>query len=349
MKVEIFNKNIVTSYKKLISDFQLDLDIYYQLEFLELEAERVEGEYEIFTVCDYLTRKVFIYPYLKVSIQNEFKDYFDLTSPYGYAGPFCNSSSFFSAGENEFLKYTKKQNIVSEFVRYHFIYNEEKLFAQNIQNEHNRTIVIFDLRLPWEQIWRNNISQNNRNYTNKFNKEGFVLEITGTTEYLDEFISMYNQTMENAGAVESFFFPKGYFYKLFEKLDGKIKLGRIIKNNITYASVLFFVSGGFVHPYLNGRALGYKKMPSSAPLYINIAKWAKENGLQLLNMGGGRTNSPDDSLFMFKKHLSNQFKKFYIGKRIHNSDIYQQIVSKYITVNGIDNYEKIKDKLQFYR
>lgn len=349
MKIAIFNKNFVCDYKKLLSDFQLDLDIYYQPEFLELEAESIDGEFEIFTVCNYSTREVFIYPYIKLPFQNEFTNYFDLTSPYGYAGPFCNNSSFFSIGENEFLNYIRNQNIVSEFVRYHFVYNEKQLFIQNIQNEHNRTIIIFDLRLSWEEIWKNNVSQNNRNYTNRFNREGFVLEITSTTKYLEEFISMYYQTMKNADAMKSFFFPKEYYYKLFEKLKGKIKLGRITKDNITYASVLFLFSGGFVHPYLNGRNLRYKKLPSNVPLYIKLAEWAKENGFKLLNMGGGRTNSLDDSLFLFKKRLSNQFKNFFIGKRIHNKDIYQQLVSKYIAENGFDKYETIKHRLQFYR
>jgi len=349
MKVEVFNSNSAFEFKKLLIDFQLDLDIFYQPEFLEIEASNINGEYEIFTVYNSISRQIFIYPYIKISLIHDGDEYFDLTSPYGYAGPYCNDHAFFSACESEFLNYIRKQKIVSEFVRYHFIYNENQFFTQEIQNEHNRTVVIFDLESSWENIWLHNVSQNNRNYTNKFEKDGFVLEVLSDAKELEEFIMMYYQTMQNADAAQIFFFPKEYFYLLFEKMIGKVMIGKITKDKTTYASVLFFISGGIVQPYLNGRNLNNKKLPSSVPLYINLAKWAKNNGLRLLNMGGGRTNSPEDSLFLFKKRLSNQYRDFYIGKRIHNMEVYHSLIDNFINIEGYENYEKMKSKLQFYR
>lgn len=348
MKIAIFNRHSADDFKKLQADFQIDLDIYYEPEFLELEAGLIKGEYEIFTLSSIETGKFFVYPYIKILIKN-MEGYFDLVSPYGYAGPYCNDSEFFKIGETEFLVYIQKQKVVSEFVRYHFIYNENCLFTQKIENEHNRTLVVFDLSYSWESLWMNNVSQNNRNYCNKFKKEGFEFTVNTEIKELELFISMYYETMQNADATKSFFFPKEYFYELFEKLPEKIMLGRITKDHVTYASVLFFVSGGIVEPYLNGRNLNHKKLPSNVPLYINLAEWAKERGLKLLNMGGGRTHLPDDSLFLFKKRLCNQFREFYIGKRIHDNNVYQDLIDKYISIHGTEKYEIVKHRLQFYQ
>ena len=349
MNLLIFNKNTIADYKKLMSECSLDLDIYYQPEFLDLEAELIHGQYEIFTLTNRSNHNIFIYPYIKIPHVNGLDDYFDIISPYGYAGPYCNNSDFFNIGEKEFLNYAKNQKIVSEFVRYHFIYNENLQFSQNIQNEHNRTVVIIDLNYKWEHIWMNHVSQNNRNYSNRFNRDGFGLRISETEENIDNFIQMYYQTMENINAEETFFYPATYFYKLFATLKGKVLLGEIIKDNIIYSSVLFFVCGGFVQLYLNGRNLNYKKLPSNVPLYLNIAKWAIDNHLKILNIGGGRTNDSSDSLFFYKYHISNQTRKFYIGKRIHNIDIYNYLINKYIMENGVEKYNIVRKKLQFYR
>lgn len=349
MNIAIFNKNTINEYKELLSDCNLDLDIYYQPEFLDLEAELIQAEYEIFTITNQTNQHVFIYPYLKVPHKEAFEGWFDLTSPYGYAGPYCNEFEFFNTSEALFLEYAKKQNIVSEFVRYHFIYNEQLLFSRNIKNEHNRTVVVYDLSFAWDNILLNNISKRNRTYFNKFNKDEFVFEITDSLAALEEFIPMYYETMKNVEAVDSFFFKEEYFAKLFDTLKGKVKIGRIFKDNNTYASILFLISGGYVQLYLNGRNLQHNKLPSNVPLIINIAKWAKENNFQFVNLGGGRSNDPLDSLFLYKKHVSNQIRNFFVGKRIHDCEKYQFLVDKFIQEQGLENYQKVQMRLQFYR
>jgi hypothetical protein len=327
MIIEIYNKKNTYEYRHLLNSLNLELDIYYQPEFLDIEATLHEKSYfEIFTVFDSFHKNIFIYPYIKIPILNFKNGYFDISSPYGYAGPYCNDPSFFELCEKLFLDYIKSEKTVSEFIRYHFIYNKENKFSKNITNEKNRTLVVFDLQMSWENIWKNCISQNNRNYINKFTKEGYIFEIVDNKFLLEKFIVSYYDTMQNADATQYFFFPKEYFYNLFENLNGKVMLGRIIKDDITFSSVIFFISGGFVHPYLNARNLNFPKIPSSVPLYINLAKWAKERELLLVNMGGGITASNNDSLFQFKKHLSNVLIDFHIGKRIHNIEIYNEIV-----------------------
>ena len=165
MKLNIYSNENILEYKKLI--LELNLDVYYQAEFLEMEAEKLNGQLEIFSTKSENNSNIFIYPYIRIPFVEKFSDYCDLISPYGYAGPFCNDFSFFKKSELKFIDYIKTQKVVSEFIRYHFDYNQDLKFSENVLNEKNRTLVIFDLSQSWDHIWKNNISMNNRNYTNK--------------------------------------------------------------------------------------------------------------------------------------------------------------------------------------
>ncbi len=346
-KINIFNKLNVLEYKNLLNKFNLNLDIYYQPNYLKIESTLVKGEFEIFTINN--KNKIFIYPYIKVGFDNEFSKYKDLISPYGYAGPFCNDTSFFKVGESEFIEYIKKENIVSEFVRYHFLYNKNLRFSNNILNEHNRTNVIIDLRKEWNEILMNEVAINNRNYLNKLEKDKFVFEICKDEKSIEEFRILYNQTMKNVKADKSFFFNSAYFKKLFKGLKKNVKLARIVKNKTTYAGVIFFISGDIVELFLNCRNLKHQKISSTSALYLNIAKWAQSKGVKYLNLGGGITKLPTDPLFKFKKKLSKTYLPFYIGKRIHNKIIYKKIIDQYIKYHGEKKYKNNLHKLQFYR
>lgn len=347
MIIRIFNKTNSLEYKAFLDVNGITLDIYYYPEFLDIEANVVGGEFEIFTIGNSKSREVFIYPYIKIWIRN-YPEHFDIVSPYGYAGPYSSNEYIFIQGEKEFLNYLRTQNALTEFVRYHFVYNEKMKFKININNELNRSLIVMDLRKDWDDILLNEISMNNRNYYRKLKKEGYTFEIDYTFNYLGEFTQMYNDTMKHANASHNFLFDKHYFDKLVQNLKDKIRLARITKEGITYSAVLFFISGSVSHYYLMGRNLDYPKIPATILLYIEVAKWAKENSIDLINMGGGITNSPDDPLFKFKKNYSKETKPFYIGKRIHNVNLYNQIKDDWINSNGKEKFDKIKHLLQFY-
>ena len=123
MKTIIYSAKNISDYNDLVKN--LNLDIYYQGNYLKIEADRINGILEIFCALENNKKNIFIYPYIKLKLKGDFSEYYDLTSPYGYCGPYCNNIIFFKDAEKEFNEYIKKENIVSEFVRYHFIYNKK--------------------------------------------------------------------------------------------------------------------------------------------------------------------------------------------------------------------------------
>ena len=71
-------------------------------------------------------------------------------------------------------------------------------------------------------------------------------------------------------------------------------------------------------------------------------------GLNVLHLGGGKSNNPNDSLLRFKQNMGDISNKFFIGKRIHNYDVYSHLKkcweSKYPGLT-----EKFSSRLLCYR
>lgn len=344
---QLFNESTQLDYLKLLSDSELELDIYYYPSFLSIDAKIQGGDFEIFVYNEH--NELFIYPYIKLPFEEEkFKEYFDLSSPYGYCGPYCTSDSIFQKAEIAFIDYIKN-NCVTEFVRYHYLYNEQQKFAQQIQNLQNRTVVTLNTTLDWDTIWTKEFSSTNRNLIRKLEKEEYDFVITDKKEDLLGFTDMYYSTMKNAGASDFYYFDKELINRLYTDLGEKIFLVKVEKENVVYSYSLFFISGGIGTYYLSARNVEYSKVPATNYLLAKAAEILKEKGATILNFGGGLTNEQDDYLFKFKRNFSKETKEFFIGKRIHNNEIYNQITEDWIEKYGTEKYSTVKHILQFYR
>ncbi len=346
--IKIYNKYNAGEYDLLLKEYNFDLDVYYNSGFLEVDAHMQKGEFEIFSVKK--NEHLFIYPYIKLSlIKFGFAEYYDLTSPYGYCGPYCSDAHLFDISEQLFVEYAKQNKYATEFVRYHFLYSSTLKFSKNIQNVQNRSMLVLNLQKNWDDIWKNEMSVGNRNITRKLEKEGYRVETYNDTFYLQEFIEMYNATMKHSNAEDFYYFENDFYYNLFDKLKEKIVLVRVCKGDVTYCSALFFKCGNIFTYYLSARNLNYKNIPASNLLLTNMAKLGNEKGYHYFNMGGGRTNTVDDSLFKFKNNFCKEITLFYIGKRAHLPEIYKELKNNFIIENGLEKYEKISNILQFYR
>lgn len=346
-KVEIYNKDNFKLYLAFLSNKNIFLDIYYYPEFLSVDAEIQKGEYEIFVVQN--RTDVFIYPYIKLGFANpDLNNYFDISSPYGYCGPYCSSPTFFVEAEVLFNKFISK-NCVTEFVRYHFLYNENLKFSKGISNFQNRTIVTLDLVQSWEDIWSKEYSGTNRNLIRKLEKEGYNYVVTREQEDLNEFVEMYYLTMNNVSADSFYFFDKNLINELFLNLKEKIILTKVEKDGVSYCYSLFLISGNIATYYLSARNLEHSKVPATNFLISKTVEWLLDKNIKKINLGGGLTNNLNDPLFKFKSNFSKSKNDFYIGKRVFNDAIYEDIISLWISIHGQEDYDKRKHILQFYR
>lgn len=346
--LKIYTKNNVAEYDLLLKNYELKLDIYYTSEFLLVDAEMQNGDFEIFTIIE--NQNIFIYPYLKLSLSNYgLPEYYDLTSPYGFCGPYCTDKVFFESSEKQFVKYAAKNKFVTEFVRYHYNFNKKLQFTQQITNSFNRSMFVLNLQNPWDYIWMKEMSSTNRNIVRKLQNDNFQFEVHYDTKWLNEFIEMYRLTMQNVSADRFYYFRNDFYKNLFDNLKEKIVIARVTKDNITYCSALFLINGDFLTYYLSSRNLEFHNIPATNLMLANIIKYGKEIDIKYFNIGGGRTIAKDDSLFKFKSNFCKASTDFYIGKRVHLPEAYEQLKTNFITIYGQDKYESIKHILQFYR
>ena len=124
---------------------------------------------------------------------------------------------------------------------------------------------------------------------------------------------------------------------------------KITKNGVTYSSALFFLGGGIITYYLSARYFEFAKIASTNLLLSKTAAWAREQGFKNFNFGGGSSSDQHNSLFKFKTNFAKYTVPFFIGKRIHNMEVYEELRSRYIDQHGAEVYEQVKHFLQFYR
>lgn len=344
----IYNNKNKDKYQEMVVNSSIDSDIYFDHSFLEVDAFQHQGEYEIF-----FGRKgnsYFLYPYLKVPFIFKGETFFDLLSPYGYAGPICNDKQFFKMAELSFLSYIKGQgDIITEFIRYHYLHTVNNKFDVDIDNQINRNILILKLDKSWGDTFLEDFSGTARNLIRSTEKKGFQFIIDEDFNFYEDFMNLYYRNMEYSSASSYYYFPKSFFEKLRKNLKGKLMLAHLKKDGLIYCSSLFFLHSGIITYYLSGRNIDYPKIPSNYAILGGIVKWGIENKFKLINFGGGRTKDSSDKLLKFKSNFSKSAVPFYIGKRIHSPEIYDRIKKDYILKNGSEKYENNKHLLQFYR
>jgi hypothetical protein len=348
LTIKHFNQASRTEFEQTFAQILEQLDIYYQPGFLACDAHMQGGHYELFTVTS--GQGVWIYPYVKRPIADT--HWIDISSPYGYAGPYCNDPALFERAEKEFLDYSQTQNVVTEFVRYHYLYNENigHRFKHNIVNLENRTLVLLDTTQAPQTIWEKSFSTTNRNLVRKLQKEGYQWHWRTFQESdISAFSEMYKATMNHAQATDFYYFDTAFYQELIQELGDKLKIAAIEKAGVVFGTALFFLSGKILTYYLSARNLDFPKVTASNLLLSQVSLWAAENGFECVNFGGGLTDDAEDRLYKFKRNFSPTTQKFYIGKRIHHAENYRQLIDEYIQNNGAENYAKVKHILQFYR
>lgn len=311
-------------------------DIYFTRQYYQMEQRTGEGELFVFEDS---SGNLGVYPYIKNKVKG-IDEYYDIETAYGYGGPIINNndSKFEKLFEQEFLAYCKRENIVAEFIRFHPLLKNEEIFKENIQVLHNRSTVWLDLREDLDSIWKNRISTQNRNIIRKCQKNQLHVEISDN--YI-EFREIYEETMKRVGAEAFYFFEKNYYKEI--RQNPEYVLLRTYQGENTLAAAIFIGYGDYFHYHLSGSKKEFLKLSPNNFLLWEAIKYAKQTGYKKMHFGGGLKDSKEDSLFQFKSKFSNLYADFYIGKRVHNKEIYDMLIHKWEKKHG----EQAKLLLQY--
>ena len=324
-------------------------DVYFTPEYYALYEQNGEGK-----ACCFIYEEggeTILYPFLINSINQlgyELDDeYYDIQGAYGYNGIVSSlmDEGFIARFHECFDQYCQDHHIVAEFSRFHPLLNNQSLASPKMQTFYSRKTVKLDLQNPLDDIWKNQFSSKNRNVIRKAEKDGVT--IIESQDY-DLFRQMYDQTMRNVKAEEFYFFPATYYEQFKETFGENLILCFAMYDGKPISGSIFMFSKDYAHYHLSGRDKDYYKIAANnAVLWYGIQK-AKDRGSKLFHFGGGTTGADDDLLLHFKKNFSKENGEFWIGKRVHNQMVYDNVIAQW--KEGFpESYQTNRVKLLGYR
>ena len=282
----------------------------------------------------------------RISVKLSTKDrYYDIVTPYGYGGPtICNAinrTQLVAEFNVEFSRYCKKNNIISEFIRFSPVLNNHVDFEAILDVSFNRNTVVTYLDI--EDPFMTQLSPTCRNKIRKSIKNGVVTEIDHVGESMDNFVELYKSTMIKNNASNYYYFSKLYFDQFRTELENKFIIINSIHEGKIIASAIFLISDTTMHYHLAATNPEYYKLAPNNLFLWRAIQWGIENNMSQIHLGGGLTNLEDDNLFKFKSGFSTSPPlSFYVGKKIHNLEIYKELVKAHL-----DNSTDIKNENYF--
>lgn len=306
------------------------MDIYFEKEYAKLyETDKEKVEIFEYSNGDGNGRNIFLKREIPLKINNQI--YYDIITPYGYGGPIfeikenINKQKFIDEYCEKFNEYCKKNNIVSEFIRFHPLEKNYENLEKFYQIAYISDTIFMDLSSE-EEILKNMTSKT-RNMVRKAIKNNLIFEEDINQETLRNFQNLYYLTMKKNKADEIYYFDFKYFQSLFD-MEGKVKLFNVKLNNEIIASSTILIGEKWIHYHLSANTeVGYKNAANNFLLY-NIALWGSKNGFEKFHLGGGYGGN-GSPLFKFKKSMNEKgILKFCIGKKISNKEIYDELVKQ---------------------
>ena len=310
---------------------KLPHDVYHLPEYVAIDAKRTKTLPEAFLLED--EGHIFFVPYLLRScadiVNVDRAEIFDIVSPYGYPGILVNTSGintpeFIDLAWQKFHQALQAKNVCSAFIRLHPILGEQINDTLNNNLQQNGNTVSVDLTLDIDQIWAKT-RRGHQSTINKCRRLKLTARTVPYVEHIDEFIAIYNETMDRVKAKNVYYFSREYFLELLQ-LGNKIHLGIVEFETEIICACLFFESCGIVQAHLGGTKNEFLKQSPFNLLLHYMGLWAKARGNQYLHIGGG-VNGKKDNLYTFKSGFSQQRHKFFTLRSIVDADKYDYLVA----------------------
>ncbi len=306
-------------------------DFYHLPGYLELSA-RVEGGTPVAFFAED-GAAAFLAPLLLSPLPDGLNNggWQDALTPYGYPtpliSPFANEALLQHFLE-EYIRVCSEQQIVTTFFRLHPLLSLSEqslqLFGQLV--EHGETVSI-DLSKSEDQLW-SDTRRDHRAGIRKLHKNGFFAAVDDW-QLLDQFVLIYQSTMERLSARAFYSFSHEYFYALRDALGNDFHLCTVMSPEGEMAAAgVFTTTSGIVQFHLSGTASAYRKVAPTKLMLHHMRLWGKEAGHRVFHLGGG-LGAARDSLFEFKAGFSDRRHTFYTYRMVADRPQYRDLVARW--------------------
>lgn len=322
--IQIFNMSQAKEWDELVSSFA-NYDVYYLSGYVKAFQIHGDGEPQLFYYNENGLRGIYVYMKRKTAIEGVY----DSITPYGYGGFLLegdeseeNIKSLWKA----YVEKMKSENIVDNFVRYHpVLANAVPMKTCSDVIDLGKTVSM-DLTSE-EVIWKN-IHSKNRNMIRKAEKNGIVIKHGQGLELFDDFIKIYNATMDKDNAEPYYYFKPEFYKSIHEDLKDNYEMFWAEYDGKIIAMSIMIYANGRLNYHLSGSDLQYRNLAPSNLLLYKAAMWGMEKGMKTFHLGGG-VGSGEDNLYKFKIAF-NRFSdcQFSIAKHIFDNEKYDELVAE---------------------
>jgi len=327
-------------------------DVYFQPDYVQAYVDSAEVE-----ACCAVYKSdpaILMYPFLKSRIAQDEDSpntemLQDIQSAYGYGGPLVNAEGedpqFLQQAWNMFSDWCVKEQIVTEFVRFHPLLDNVRWAPQFMKTFEDRMTIPIMLASYEAELLNTSFYRGHRQMLNKAGRMGFSFHVLPVGDELSWFVPLYEKTQEFLQAGSETDFGMEYFKALTDGLGEDAWLGVVKQADEITAATLVLEGPVSLHSHLMGYRRDIKTAGMTNLLYHGIATEGANRGKAILHMGGGLSASEEDPLFRFKKSLSPERAFFWLGTHCHNLDRYEELGREWENNNG----PRPRNYFQFYR
>jgi len=340
-------------WEELLAEAQV-ADVYFTPGYHRIFGEHDGHEAELFV---YREEERFIaYPYLRRDLCEIEQlglgrgELFDVTSAYGYGGPFWSvggaDGGMWERFHEAFGKRCVRERIVSEFVRFDPMVSNHVGYEDA---EAANTTVYVDLTISEKELRRGFSSANKRNIRRASRSGVEFAELLWKERGVD-FHKLYTETMKRVGASGFYLFPVEFFGNHFRYLGEKAHLLGALLEGEMIAGALCMSYGSVFHYHFGCSSAAHLSMRPNNLLFQGMIEWARERGFRKLHLGGGYEEG--DSLFRFKASFAPHTSKFFVCRRVHMEDEYERLTrlnDERISREGVALSERERDFFPAYR
>lgn len=305
-------------------------DVYFEEEYGKLYEKIENGKFEHFEYTD--SNGCIVNNFLKRNISidvGESAKYFDIVTPYGYGGPIIkelagNREELLNNYYQSFKEYCETNNIVSEFVRFHPMEKNYLDFDKIYLTNYMRKTLI--TKLDEDDVISKQFSKSARKNIRQALNKGVSYKITESPNDISKFKEIYYSTMDRNCATDYYYFDDEYFNNILKNFKNNVIFVEAIFEDKTIAAGLYFVYSDVIHIHLSGTLTEYLYLSPAYILRYAVTLWGIENNYKIIHHGGGRSNSENDTLYVFKKNFAKLYDlDFYIGKKVWNKKVYDKL------------------------
>ena len=285
---------------------------YHQKEYARLNLAKNDKIFEFNYKENFLE-------FYNISIKSKIPntDFYDLCSPYGFAGIICNTNdvSFIKRALNAQKEQALKQNIIAEFMRFNPCSN----IGENLKNsldffaKGNSNVAVY-----CDNSRFNFYSSRLKSKINKAKREIYVKQSSN----IEQFVALYYETMKRNNATDFYFFKQEYFENLLKNKNTIMFEACFNGKIISMAIFIFDERAMFYHLGANSTEQMKSNNNEIDTIVECAVDFAYNKGIPLCYLGGGVEEN--DELFAFKKQFASFITPFYIGGVIYNKEIYEK-------------------------